>query len=258
MKKILAIFLLVFTVSFVSAQKSGKKKHHPVVEFSSGVDFVSGFIWRGLDFGSAPAIQPNAAIGAFGFELSAFASYALMANVEKGFDKVPYSEFDLEFKYSIPTRSAGTFSIIASDIFMPFLGMAYSNYEGVVDGIQEGAHWLSIGLGYEGTRHFPLSLRVDYHFHNDISKSIYAELGYKFVYGRNKIDLFCGVATGTNSDLPGSVFYEIEDDEIGFINVGGSISRIIRVTDSFHIPLKTSVVFNPNANIGYLVCSLSL
>jgi hypothetical protein len=254
MKKILAIFLLVFTVSFVNAQGGGQ---HHVFEFSSGVDFVSGFIWRGLDFGSAPAIQPNAAIEAFGFELSAFASYALMANVDQGFDKVPYSEFDLEFKYSIPT-SAGKFSIIASDIFMPFLGLVYSNYDGVVGGIEEGAQWLSIGIGYEGTRHFPLSLRVDYHFHNDANKSIYAELGYKFVYGRNMIDLFCGVATGTNSDLPGSVFYEIEDDKIGFINVGGSISRNIRVTDSFHIPLKTSVVFNPNANIGYLVCSLSL
>jgi hypothetical protein len=156
MKKILVVFLLVVTVSFVNAQDEGNEHH--VFEFSSGVDLVSGFIWRGLDFGSAPAIQPNVAIGAFGFELSAFASYALAANVEQGFDKVPYSEFDLELRYSLPTN-AGTFSIIGSDIFMPYLGMGYSNYDGVVDGIEKGAHWLCIGFGYEGTERFPISLQ---------------------------------------------------------------------------------------------------
>ena len=65
MKKILVIFLLVVTVSFVNAQ--GEEEKQQVFEFSSGVDLVSGFIWRGLDFGRAPAIQPNVAIGAFGF-----------------------------------------------------------------------------------------------------------------------------------------------------------------------------------------------
>ena len=92
------------------------------------------------------------------FELSAFASYALAANVDQGFDKVPYSEFDLELRYSLPTN-AGTFSIIGSDIFIPYLGMGYSNYYGVVDGIEEGTHWLYIGFGYEGTERFPMSLQ---------------------------------------------------------------------------------------------------
>jgi hypothetical protein len=254
MKKMLIVFLLLFTTSFVSAQvaKKGHQPQHSKVEFSAGVDFVSSFIWRGINLGNSPAIQPKVAIEAFDFELSAFGSYALMANAGHGFDKVPYTEFDLELKYTIPTK-AGTFNIAISDIFMPFLGLEYSNYDGVVDGVEEGAHYLGARIEYKGTRSFPISFMAEYNFHNDVHKSIYAELGYNFKSGGTDIDLFFGVAKGTD----GSELYEIEEDEIAVINVGCTISKTIRVMDSI-IPLKTSVVFNPHANMPYLVVSLSL
>jgi hypothetical protein len=257
MKKVLLIFLLLFVAAFVNAQEEAEE-HSSAVEFSAGVDFVSSFLWRGLNLGNSPAIQPNAAISAFGFELSAFGSYALVANEYHGFSQVPYTEFDLELKYSLPT-SAGTFSIVATDIFMPHLGLEYSNYDGIVDDEETGAHWLCAGITYEGPEHFPLSLKLDYNFYNEISKSIYAELGYNFTCGGTSIDLFCGAAMGTNKDVvPGSIFYEIEKDEIGIINVGGTITKTIEVTNTFSIPLSTSVIFNPNANAAYLVFSLSL
>ena len=72
------------------------------------------------------------------------------------------------------------------------------------------------------------------------------------------IGLVFGVATGTNSDLPGSAFYKINKDKIGVINVGGTISKTIEVTNSFSIPFKASLCFNPNANMPYLAIALSL
>ena len=254
MKKVLVIVILLFTASFVTAQHSKKE---PVIEFSTGVDFVSGFIWRGLNLGSSPAIQPNASISAFGFELAAFGSYALIASEYHHFDKVPYTEFDLELKYSMHTK-AGEFSLLVSDIFLPYEGLAYSNFDGVVDNEKTGAHDLGAGIEYEGPEHFPISFRLEYHFHNDPNRSIYGELGYRFACGETDIRLFFGAAMGTNGDLHGSEFYEIEEDEIGIINVGATISKEIKVTDSFSIPLNTSVVFNPYANAAYLVVSLSL
>lgn len=256
MKKVLLVFIMLCTASFVNAQHEGEE-HHSGVEFSAGVDIVSSYIWRGLNFGNSPAIQPNVSVGFSGFELSAFGSYALMANAGYGFYSVPYTEFDLELKYSIPTK-VGTFSIACSDIFMPFLGLEYSNYDGVVGDEETGAHWLGARIGYEGTESFPISFMAEYNFHNDACKSIYAELGYNFTYGETDIELFFGVAKGTNSDIVGSAFYEIKEDKIAVVNVGGTISKTIKVTDSFSIPLRTSVIFNPNANMPYLVVSLSL
>ena len=51
-------------------------------------------------------------------------------------------------KYNIPTN-VGTFVIAYSDIFMPCLGLEYSNYDGVVDNIETGAHWLGARIAYE-------------------------------------------------------------------------------------------------------------
>jgi len=238
---------MLCTASFVNAQG---------VKFSAGADLVSSFLWRGLNFGNSPAIQPNVAVEVSGVKLSVLSSYALMANYPRGFDKVPYSEFDLELKYSIPTN-IGTFVIAYSDIFMPCLGLEYSNYDGVVDNIETGAHWLGARIAYEGTESFPISFMAEYNFHNDACKSLYAELGYSFTCGRTDIGLVFGVATGTNSDLVGSAFYEIYEDKIAVINVGGSISKTIQITDSFSIPFKASLCINPNANMPYLAVSFS-
>ena len=256
MKKVLLIFIMLCTASFVNAQH-GKERHNSGVEFSAGIDIVSSFVWRGLNLGNSPAIQPRAALGISELEIGLLGSYALMANASNGSHNVPYAEFDIELKYSIPTK-IGTFSITCTDIFLPHLGLEYFNYDGVVDGEETGAHCLAVGFEYEGPRRFPIYFKADYNFHNEVSKSIYGEFGLYYICGRTNIKLFCGVALATNNEKHGSIFYELEEKDFGIINLGATINRQIEVSDSFIIPLSTSVIINPTHEAVYLVGSLSL
>ncbi len=42
---------------------------------SGGADFVSRYLWRGLDFGNSFSIQPSLALTSGGFEVGVWGSY---------------------------------------------------------------------------------------------------------------------------------------------------------------------------------------
>ncbi len=70
MKKIYTIvigtLLLVNLATLTRAQKNS---------WSTGVDLVSSYVWRGTKFGSGPALQPTVEFNSGGFSLGAWGSY---------------------------------------------------------------------------------------------------------------------------------------------------------------------------------------
>ena len=87
MKKIVLLALGLVAVATAHAQDEKAK-----VETTVAADFVTNYIWRGLDCGNI-SVQPTLGIGYKGLSLSAWGSV--------GFTSTDTKEFDLTLAYTI-------------------------------------------------------------------------------------------------------------------------------------------------------------
>lgn len=217
--KTLLLLLLFFTVSgteFVLAQ------------ISTGADIVSRYVWRGTDFGNAPAIQPTLEFASGDFVIGAWGSYALSSNIGG-------AEADLYASYAI-----NDFSIGITDYYFPGEGFAggvpvttgnYFDYE--------NAHSYELNLGYS---YQDFSISANYFFAN-LNDDLYFELGYSL----ENVAFFAGVGNENYT----------ADGEFNFVNVGLSSSKDIVVTDTFTLPVFGSIILNPDSEQLFLLVGIT-
>ena len=232
MKKIVLIAMMIATGYSATAQNK--------VETTVAADFVSSYIWRGLDCGSV-AIQPTLGIGYKGLSLSAWGSYGLT-------DPDDVKEFDLTLAYT-----TGGFNI------------------GVTD------YWFSVGLDPDaryfkydahGTNHvFEANIGYDFGFaslqwftnfagNDGLNKddkraySSYAELAIPFKLATVDWTATAGVVPWATS-LYGTTGFAVT-------NVSLKATKDIKVTDTFLIPVFGQIVGNPCSQKAYLVFGFTL
>lgn len=233
--KYAALFLVVFSIS-TTAQG---------ISASAGADLVSRYIWRGLEVNKTPNIQPAIAIGAGNLEVGLWGSYALSFEPGASFS----SEIDLYASYGISTK-AGDISLMVTDYYFPDAGIPLGYAD---DGT--GAHTIEGGVGFSGTEKFPLSIALFYNLYNDPGNNMYFEIAYPFTISEIDFGLTIG---GTPGSKDNSAYYGT--DEFALINVGLSASKEVKITEDFSLPLSSSFIVNPKADIAYFVfgCSFSL
>jgi hypothetical protein len=220
----IVISLFIISLSSVSAQ----------VSVSGGADFVSRYLWRGLDFGNTFSIQPALSFSAGGFEAGFWGSYPFN-NTSKGSE-----ELDLYLSYSV-----SDFSIMVTDYYFPNSGLRYGLIE------EPGAHTLEVGLAYGGSESFPLSLAAFMNVYNDDDNSVYFEVGYSTEVEEVGVDFFVGGTPGGDNAFYGS-------ENFNLINIGITATKEFSITDSFSLPIFSSYILNPNLEVGYLIFGLSL
>ena len=232
MKKIVLMAMMIATGYSAKAQDK--------VETTVAADFVSSYIWRGLDCGSV-AIQPTLGIGYKGLSLSAWGSYGLT-------DPDDVKEFDLTLAYT-----TGGFNI------------------GVTD------YWFSVGLDPDaryfkydahGTNHvFEANIGYDFSFaslqwftnfagNDGLNKddkraySSYAELAIPFKLATVDWTATAGVVPWATTSYGTTGF--------AVTNVSLKATKEIKVTDKFSIPVFGQVVGNPCSQKAYLVFGFTL
>jgi hypothetical protein len=220
----IVISLLLISFGSVTAQ----------VSVSGGADFVSRYLWRGLDFGNTFSIQPSLSFSAGGFEAGFWGSYPFN-NTSNGNE-----ELDLYLGYSI-----SDFSIMVTDYYFPNSGLRYGLYE------EPGAHTIEVGLAYAGSESFPLSLAVFMNVYNDDDNSVYFEVGYSTEVEEVGVDFFVGGTPGGDNQFYGP-------ENFNLINIGITATKEISITESFSLPIFSSYVLNPNLEVGYVIFGLSL
>jgi hypothetical protein len=213
MGRILVTLSFIFIVVLnLNAQEDGS------AGFNVGADFFSSYIWRGTRYGKGPAIQPKLEFKAGPFTAGAWGS----------FDFSDYQETDLYISFSLP---AG-FSLGMTDYYYPSLD--YFDYSDTT-----GSHAFEINLGFTAGG---LSLSANYIL-NEAGGSgseggdKYFEARYTFDY----FDIFVGAGDGwhTVNNADGS-------DRFNVCNIGFETTRLIKITDSFSIPVTGQLVFNPD------------
>lgn len=223
----ITILFIILSFSTISAQTS----------VFGGADFLSRYVWRGLDFGNTFSIQPALALTAGGFEVGFWGSYPLVNSNTQA------EEMDLYLSYSI-----SDFSILLTDYYYPNAGIKYGNYKDK----QEGAHVVEVGLSYGGSESFPISLAAFMNVYNDNDNSVYFEVGYSTEVEEVGLDFFVGGTPGGDE----LVWYGTK--ELNLINIGATASKDIKITDDFSLPVFSSYVLNPNTEVGYVLFGFSL
>jgi hypothetical protein len=229
--KLMAALTAMFVSSNVFSQPYG------------GADFVSRYIWRGLEINKSFNVQPSFGYGAGGFDIGLWGSYAIsdVANTLQ-------SEIDLYASYTFPT-SGGDIAILFTDYYFPDGNIRLGDFD---DGT--GAHTLELGVGYSGPGSFPINVAVYMNVYNDDGNSAYIEVGYPVsLPGDYSMDLFAGATPGSdkNPDYYGT-------DKFGFLNIGFKVSKDLVITDTFSIPGFIAFIMNPTTDKAHLTAGFSI
>ena len=137
-KEILLFCILLVSVG-LSAQDNESK-----VDLNLGSDFMSRYVWRGVDYGQSPSIQPGMALSTSFFEFGVWGAYAT-----NGFKT---QEVDLYLTYNI----VDAFSVTITDYFFPdevLSSNSYFEYQ-----VSKSGHIFELMLSFNGIDKLPVSL----------------------------------------------------------------------------------------------------
>jgi hypothetical protein len=252
------LFVFALTISPpLQAQDSAtdsepeKAKPESNVKLNVGADIMSRYIWRGTDYGHSPSIQPTLSLSAGGFEIGGWGAIATNSF---------YQEIDLYAKYTLKN-----FSLILTDYYIPSVtGVSSSpdsSYFNYAD--EETAHSLEGSLLYKGGEKLPLWLQGSVFFYGNDKRwgyeaakdttnqtyfSTYIEAGYSLAIKENSADFFIGFT-------PWAGAY---GNTLGVVNLGVTGYRKIKITENFALPLKASLIFNPQSSNVYFAFGITL
>ncbi|WP_300699408.1 hypothetical protein [Bacteroides sp.] len=229
-----SVKLGVIAITLLSMAMPFTAKAQDKVEASVGANLVSGYIWRGQDLGGV-SIQPSASVSFRGFSLEAWGSV--------GFESKDDKEFDLTLGYS-----TGGFSVSVTDYWFNS-GPGYFQY-----GARNTAHVFEGQIGYDFG---PLAVNWYTNFagadgldkEGDRAYSSYLSLAAPFKLGGLDWTAEIG-ATPWATDFYGANGFAVCDVSLG-------VSKDIKITDSFSLPLFAKATWNPRSEGAYFVVGLS-
>lgn len=223
---------------------------------SLGADVVSRYIWRGINLGGAsPHVQPYLSVGlADGMlEIGAWGSHSIGANSGG-------NEADLY----LTVTPVDFVSLTVTDYYFPadagFSRDTYFNYTDSTTG-----HTLEgmVCFDFSAISSLPLSLTYAMNFYGadgtdengDNYLAKYLELAYSGDVKGVGLDAFLGVALDDPAEEKGAIGWY--GNSMGVINLGVSASKEIKITDSYSLPISSTVIFNPEAEIFHMVFGIS-
>ena len=234
MKKITysALALLLFGAATAKAQD--------MVETTVGTDFVSSYVWRGLELGDV-SMQPTLGVSYKGLSLSAWGSVGLSNPADT-------KELDLTLAYSV-----GGFNIGVTDYwFNAGLDPLNRYFKYAAD---ETNHVFEANVGYD----FGFaSLQWYTNFAgNDLVKTT-GKLAYSSYFEINVPFTLGGVDwTATAGAVPFATdFYGT--GSFAVTNLALTAAKDIRITDTFSIPVFAQVAANPCSRAAFLVLGITL
>lgn len=226
MKKLIIFITIVCCAACVHSQ-----------EVFVNADFVSSYIWRGIDSGNA-SVQPSVGINWKGLTAYAWGSTEFR-------EKNNEIDLSVEYEYKNLTLYANNYFTHTED--EPF---KYFNYSSHTTG-----HTFEVGAGYMLSEKFPLSVSWyttfagnDYRENGKRAWSSYCELSYPF----NLKDVSISIEAGFT---PWEGFYS---NKFNVVNVGLSAMKEIGITSGFSLPIFGKLIANPYEQQLYFVFGISL
>jgi hypothetical protein len=213
-----------------------------VLETSAGVDFVSKYVWRGVNQGMGASFQPSLGLSYDGFSLGVWGSAPVTS--------IGLYEFDLSLGYSVDGFSVGI-----TDYYWNGFDGSFFNY--YVDN-----HLFEGNLAFSFGEKFPLTLSWNTFFAGNIDKdedgerlySTYIEAAYDFSLRGLDFTASIGAAPWDSFGwlLPAN---GKSGFQISSLSLTGS--KKIDVTPTFSVPLFVQCIFSPATDASHLVVGFS-
>ncbi|MDD4032440.1 MAG: hypothetical protein PHS48_04250 [Bacteroidales bacterium] len=225
--------LLLGTLFSAPFTLQGQGSRTPIT-VNGSVDLVSRYIWRGLEIGQAPSIQPDLSISRGAFTLGSWGAYRMSG------PGILETDFYISGEFGFITVALWDYWTFEEGRELNF----FTFHE------PSTSHLLEVQVTTSGGDRLPFNLLGSYFFYGaDPTRSLYLELQFDHQVRETSILAFAGAqAKGT--------YY---GPKPGLVNVGCRVSRPIRITEHFSLPLSLSVIVNPLIGSTYLVagCSFS-
>jgi hypothetical protein len=233
-------------------------------------DLYSRYIWRGLQYGgTSPSIQPGVSVSKGNLEFGIWGAYSI-GGVNSD------EEVDLYLSY---TFLNDMFTTTVTDYFFPSEVTDYNYFD---YGKNTTGHVYEAVLNFNGTDNIPLTFLASINFYgadaarinNDASSadfntktgilySNYFELGYSKEL-RNEIGFsaFAGFTLTKTMSADTLTGYVGESGyygggNAGFINLGVTFTKALKINDNFALPLTSSLILNPRDKKIYFVFGLT-
>jgi len=227
------ITLTCFTNLFVNAQTS-----EPVSPFKVTADLVSSYVWRGslATASPTPNFQPTIAYTKGNFEIGVWGSTDFVGS---------YKEVD-----PYVSLTSGQLKFAVTDYNWNFDQVNYFNFKN-----SETGHRFEGTIGFTGSKAFPISITWNTMFYgldkksSDVTKqaySTYVELGYtkgaaSFFFGFTPWASYYNNYGVTAFDLTAT------QKSFSIVNIGASITKALKINETYSLPLKATFVINPSA-----------
>jgi hypothetical protein len=232
--------LLVIFVTLVSSTTIplNAQTDEPASPFKVTADLVSHYVWRGsMATGSpTPNFQPTLAFLKGNFEIGVWGSTDFTGS---------YKEFDPYI-----TLTNGHIKLAITDYDWNFNQANYFNYKN-----SETGHRFEGTVGFTGTEALPVSITWNTLVYGLDKKSddstrqaysTYIELGYS----RGSASFFLGFTPwsgyynnyGVTTFDPG-----VSKKTVSIVNIGASVTKALKINETFSLPLKATLVINPSA-----------
>ncbi|MFW6347484.1 MAG: hypothetical protein ACOC2C_02590 [Cyclonatronaceae bacterium] len=242
MKKIIiaAAALLVLLTTFALAPQHAKAQELSV---DPSATITSRFIYRGLDLGSSPQIQPSVAFNYDNFNFTLWGSHPLSLTP----DGTEYKEVKFWMNY---TFDLGNMTLTPqfenhfdanTDVFDLDEETTTHVWQASVRAAAKGdvAPDLLVGYAFSGIQGF--------------EPTLYVEPGVAFSAGDTGLRAFL---SSQYSEEGGFIDLGYEGDFV-FTQVGLSASKDLRISDSFTVPMSVMVVINPETERAFTAFSVN-
>ena len=224
---LVTLLLLISSTGFSQEENNDETKSS---NWDLGASFQSRYIWRGINLGgNSASIQPSITYSTGIFTIGAWGAYSIGSD-----------QFGQEADIYITISPFDFLSFTVTDYFFPNDRLPDNNY------FHQG-HVLEFMASFPGFEKFPLGISVatniagaDKTEDGDQSFSTYLEASYPINAGFVDVKLFAGAVFGDRGG-----YYQT--DGSGFINVGFGVSKAIKITEKWSLPVDAALIYNLDA-----------
>lgn len=239
--------LLILLIAGIEGYPQEQPDQAETHSFSAGADMVSRYYWRGQILADAPCIQPAASFTAGGLSLQLWGSYAF----DDAYSVANEVNIIATYTFQLPTEMSLTIGL--EDYYYPNAGLGFLNFRNHDDPLGPGAHMVAAALTFEGPAEFPISVTTNVNVYNDPGYNTYFEVSYPWEVEDANISVFAGVTPGSSKNY--NYYFT---DEFALVNIGVTVSREIKISESFSLPVSVTWGINPKLDQSHLVFGLTL
>ena len=236
MKVFFVSLLSLLSFSSIMQANDSTKVQSP---FTASLELSVKYMWRGIEYGTAPTLFPMIGYGYKGFNAFAMGAYAVNGS---------HQEVDLGVSYT-----ASEFTLGLSDYYYPSAVGEKDGYFKFSN--RNTGHWVEAYASWNGSR-VPLWLTVSTYVFgadkNEESKqmySAYAEVGYTHSFNDNNSMSLC---VGANLNKS---FYTDYQSGFNVVNINTKYSTAFKF-GKFRLPVSASCILNPYKNKSFFTMSL--